>query len=82
MLFTPGSAEQLAAAFEMLVRSPELCRELGQEGRSRVILFNLSGHGHLDLKAYEDFLTGRLEDYAYPQQQVERAVRELAGIQP
>jgi tryptophan synthase beta chain len=35
------------------------------EGRSRVILFNLSGHGHFDLSAYEQFLTGRLEDFAY-----------------
>jgi glycosyltransferase involved in cell wall biosynthesis len=37
MLFTPGSAEQLAAAFEMLIRSPELRRQMGQDGRSRVI---------------------------------------------
>jgi tryptophan synthase beta chain len=36
-----------------------------EEGRSRVILFNLSGHGHFDLSAYEQFLTGRLEDYQY-----------------
>ncbi len=37
MLFTPGSTEQLAAAFELLIRSPELRRQLGHEGRSRVI---------------------------------------------
>ena len=35
------------------------------EGRSKVILFNLSGHGHFDLSAYEAYLTGRLEDYEY-----------------
>ena len=35
------------------------------EGRSRVILFNLSGHGHFDLAAYEAFLASRLEDYEY-----------------
>ena len=35
------------------------------EGRSRVILFNLSGHGHFDLAAYEAFLTNRLEDFEY-----------------
>ena len=35
------------------------------EGRPRVILFNLSGHGHFDLAAYESFLAGRLEDYEY-----------------
>jgi tryptophan synthase beta chain len=36
-----------------------------EEGRSRVILFNLSGHGHFDLSAYESYLAGRLEDYEY-----------------
>jgi tryptophan synthase beta chain len=39
--------------------------EAKAEGRSRVILFNLSGHGHFDLAAYEAFLNGRLEDYDY-----------------
>ncbi len=53
-----------------------------RDGRPRVILFNLSGHGYFDLGAYEEFLAGRLEDYAYPRQQVEQAMRELAAIQP
>src|SRR4051794_37090509 len=35
------------------------------EGKSRVILFNLSGHGHFDLAAYEAYLNGKLEDYDY-----------------
>ena len=35
------------------------------EGKPRVILFNLSGHGHFDLAAYEAYLSGRLEDYDY-----------------
>jgi tryptophan synthase beta chain len=51
-------------------------------GERRVILFNLSGHGHFDLKAYEEYLAGRLEDFAYPAEAVETAVRELAGLQP
>jgi tryptophan synthase beta chain len=34
-------------------------------GESRVILFNLSGHGHFDLAAYEKYLDGSLEDYEY-----------------
>jgi tryptophan synthase beta chain len=36
-----------------------------REGRARVILFNLSGHGHFDLAAYEKYLRGELEDYEY-----------------
>ena len=34
-------------------------------GRSKVIVFNLSGHGHFDLGAYEQYLQGKLEDYEY-----------------
>jgi tryptophan synthase beta chain len=34
-------------------------------GEKRVILFNLSGHGHFDLAAYESYLAGRLEDFEY-----------------
>ena len=39
--------------------------EAKSEGKPRVILFNLSGHGHFDLAAYEAYLTGQLEDYDY-----------------
>ena len=39
-----------------------------QEGKSRVILFNFSGHGHFDMAAYENFLSGNLEDYKYEPQ--------------
>jgi tryptophan synthase beta chain len=34
-------------------------------GENKVILFNLSGHGHFDLAAYERYLSGNLEDYEY-----------------
>ena len=33
-----------------------------ETGEERVILFNFSGHGLLDLSAYDDFLAGRLLD--------------------
>ena len=47
------------------------------EGKPRTILFNLSGHGHFDLAAYEAYLTGRLEDYEYEPDQARE--KELAG---
>jgi len=46
-------------------------------GESKVILFNLCGHGHFDLSAYERYLSGNLEDYEYPIEKVEAA---LAGL--
>ena len=48
-----------------------------EAGEARVILFNLCGHGHFDLSAYERYLTGDLEDYEYPAEKVEAA---LAGL--
>src|SRR4029078_1783144 len=48
-----------------------------EAGEARVILFNLCGHGHFDLPAYERSLDGSLEDYEYPLEKVEAA---LAGL--
>ena len=48
-----------------------------EAGEARVILFNLCGHGHFDLSAYERYLDGSLEDYEYPLERVEAA---LAGL--
>jgi tryptophan synthase beta chain len=50
----PESAHAIAAAIQ-------LAREADEEGRSRTVLFNVSGHGLLDLGSYESFLRGRLE---------------------
>lgn len=38
-------------------------REARESGEARVILANLSGHGHFDLGAFDEYLSGRLEDY-------------------
>jgi tryptophan synthase beta chain len=48
-----------------------------EAGEPRVILFNLCGHGHFDLSAYERYLSGMLEDYEYPAERVQAA---LAGL--
>ena len=53
------------------------CRESGE---SKVIAFNLSGHGHFDLAAYESFLAGKLEDYAYPEEKVQEALKDLPQV--
>jgi tryptophan synthase beta chain len=53
------------------------CRE---EGISRTILFNLSGHGHFDMQAYSEYAAGRLEDQAYDAQALDRALEELPKV--
>ncbi|MGA1236702.1 MAG: TrpB-like pyridoxal phosphate-dependent enzyme [Limisphaerales bacterium] len=50
------------------------CKE---EGVSRAILFNLCGHGHFDMQAYTDYLSGKLEDSDYNDQELALA---LAGL--
>jgi tryptophan synthase beta chain len=49
-------------------------------GESKVILFNLCGHGHFDLSAYESYLAGTLQDYEYPAAAVEKALAGLPSV--
>jgi tryptophan synthase beta chain len=51
-----------------------------EAGEARVILFNLSGHGMLDLQAYDDYLAGRLVDDHYPEERVREAMQALPVI--
>jgi tryptophan synthase beta chain len=43
-------------------------------------VFNLSGHGHFDLSAYENYLAGNLQDYDYPLEKVEEALAQLPQV--
>ncbi|HBE27110.1 MAG TPA: TrpB-like pyridoxal phosphate-dependent enzyme, partial [Ktedonobacter sp.] len=47
--------------------------EAKEAGQERVILFNLSGHGHFDMGAYEAYFSGKLQDYEYPAEAVASA---------
>ena len=51
-----------------------------QKGEKRVILFNLSGHGHFDMTAYEAYLNGKLVDYEYPAKAVKEAMKDLPKV--
>jgi tryptophan synthase beta chain len=51
-----------------------------RDGVARVILFNLSGHGHFDLSAYERYLAGVLVDYEYPAEMVAQALTALPSV--
>jgi tryptophan synthase beta chain len=54
--------------------------EAKEAGEARVILFNLCGHGHFDLSAYERYLDGSLEDFEYPRERVEAAQAALPRV--
>jgi len=49
-----------------------------EEGKEKVILFNWSGHGLVDMAAYEAYLSGQLSDHALPQEEIERALKDIA----
>lgn len=51
-----------------------------QEGKKRTILFNLSGHGHFDLSAYDAFLAGKLQDHDYPAEKIAEALLGVPGV--
>ena len=54
----PESCHAIAAA----IREAEKCKETGEE---KVILFNLSGHGLMDMTAYDQYINGDLQDYYF-----------------
>ncbi len=51
--------------------------EARERGERRTIVLGLSGHGHFDLSSYEAYLSGKLEDYEYPEEQVEASLAAL-----
>jgi len=51
------------------------------KGEKRVILFNLSGHGHFDMMAYQAYLNGELEDFEYPVEAVKEAMQHLPQVE-
>ncbi len=64
-------------AIKVAIDEAIAAREAGEE---RVILFNLCGHGHFDLSAYERHLQGSLEDYEYPAEKVAAALAALPTV--
>lgn len=69
----PESAHAIRAAIDEALR----CKA---EGKKRVIAFNLSGHGHFDMMAYEAYHQGKLKDFDYPEELVRQAMDHLPRV--
>jgi len=69
----PESAHAVRAAINEAVK----CKE---EGTSRVIAFNLSGHGFFDLSAYDEYKKGNLKRYEYPEEKIAEAMSHLPEV--
>lgn len=70
-------APESSHAIRVAIDEALACKESGE---SRTILFNLSGHGHFDLASYDEYLSGRLADYEYPEENIKEALRVLPKV--
>ena len=71
------SAPETNHAIRVTIDEALKCKATGQ---SKVILLAHSGHGHFDMAAYESYLTGKLTDYAYPEDLVKEALASLPKV--
>ncbi|MGE5683076.1 MAG: TrpB-like pyridoxal phosphate-dependent enzyme [Bacillota bacterium] len=69
----PESSHAIKGAIEEALK----CKASGE---SKTILFNLSGHGFLDLGAYDSFLRNTLEEYELPEEQIKEYLEHLPEI--
>jgi tryptophan synthase beta chain len=69
----PETNHAIAAVVEEAKRARE-------EGKEKVILFNWSGHGLVDLAAYDSFLSGKLINYELPDEEIQRALKSIEGL--
>ena len=71
------SAPETDHAVAVVIREAIKAKE---EGKEKVILFNWSGHGLVDMTAYEGYLAGKLSDYALPEEEIHRALEDIAPL--
>ncbi|RPI01721.1 MAG: TrpB-like pyridoxal phosphate-dependent enzyme, partial [Calditrichaeota bacterium] len=63
----PETSHAIAATIQEALKAKE-------EGKEKVIIFNWSGHGLMDLRGYELYFSGKLQNYSLPQDEIDKAV--------
>src|SRR5437773_4268887 len=58
----------------------QVAKAADEAGEERTILFNLSGHGHFDMAAYDNYFAGKLEDVALDEAEMTRALDAIEGL--
>lgn len=82
---TFARAEGIIAAPEATHAIAQVIREAEQakkEGTPKTILFNMCGHGFVDMKAYEDYFEGVLSDHTFGQDELKESLSEIRALQP
>ena len=67
-IVAPETAHAVKATIDEALKAKE-------EGKEKVIAFNLSGHGHFDMSAYDAYFAGKLEDYELPEEEIQSALK-------
>jgi len=80
-------AAMLFAKTEGIVPAPETSHAIKavidiakKETKAKCIAFNFSGHGLLDLSSYDKFLSGELQNYAFPSAEIKKALESLPKV--
>ena len=71
------SAPETMHAIRAVIDEALACKESGE---AKTILFNHSGHGHVDMHAYDAYLSGKLVDYEYPDELIKAALVDLPKV--
>jgi len=64
-------------AIAQVIKEANKCKE---EGTSKTILFNFSGHGHFDLASYDKYFAGELTDHEITQQEIDNSLKEIEDL--
>jgi len=73
IIVAPETSHAVAATIQEAKRAKE-------EGKEKVIIFSLSGHGLMDLTGYDKYFAGLLEDYELPQEEIEKSLGGLSNL--
>jgi tryptophan synthase beta chain len=58
----------------------QVAKQAKEEGKQKTILVNWSGHGLMDMSAYDAYLSGKLTDFALPEEEIARALKAIEGL--
>ena len=73
------SAPETSHAIAQTIREAKQAKE---EGKEKVILFNWSGHGLMDLVGYNKFIEGHLHDYKLSEDDLKKSISSMEGLPP
>jgi tryptophan synthase beta chain len=72
-------APEPSHAIKAVIDEALRCKETGEE---KTLLFLLCGHGHFDMKAYDDYIAGNLKPFKLPQERIEQSLNRVKAMYP